>query len=118
MRVVEPPVGDRRAGDRRVEHVGTAHHRQRGEIAAEAPAADRDPVEVERVVLGRGMQRVDLIVEDRRRQIEMDRALPLAATPGRAASVDDDDGEALIGEPLRQSVRLRDASTYCTCGPP
>ena len=89
VRVVQPPVGDRRAGDRGVEHVGTPHHRERGEIATEAPAADRDTIEVERIVLGGGVQRVDLIVEDRCRQVEVDGALPLAAPSRRAASVDD-----------------------------
>ena len=36
--VVEPPLGDRRAGDGGVEHVGPAQHGERGEVAAEAPA--------------------------------------------------------------------------------
>ena len=43
VRVVQPPLGHRRAGDRGVEHVGPAQHGQRGEVAAEAPAADRHP---------------------------------------------------------------------------
>jgi hypothetical protein len=57
-RVVEAPLGDRRPGDRGVEHVGTAHHGECGEVAAEAPAADRDAVEVELgVAFGSGVER-------------------------------------------------------------
>ena len=41
--VVEPPLGDRRAGDGGVEDVGPAQHGERGEVAAEAPAADGRP---------------------------------------------------------------------------
>ena len=49
VRVVEPPVGHRRAGDRGVEHVGPAQHGERREVTTEAPPADGDPVEVEHV---------------------------------------------------------------------
>ena len=58
VRVVQPPLGDRRAGDGGVEHVGPAQHGERGEVAAEAPAADGDPLEVEHgVLLGGAVQR-------------------------------------------------------------
>ena len=65
--VVEPPVGDRRAGDRRVEDVGPAQHRERREVAAEGPAADRRPGARSSVGvrLGGRLQRVDLVVERR-----------------------------------------------------
>ena len=43
VRVVEPPVGDRRARDRRVEHVRPAQHRERGQVPAVGPAADGRP---------------------------------------------------------------------------
>ena len=113
VRVVEPPLGHRRAGDRGVEHVGAVEHRERGEVATEAPTPDRDPLEVETVEpLGGGVECVDLVVERRGRKVEMDVALPIAAASRRAAAVGDDHGEPLVGEPLRgreRVVRLHDA---------
>src|SRR5580692_3675102 len=44
--VVQVPVGDRRARDRRVKLLRAAQRRQRGQVAAERPAADRDPAGV------------------------------------------------------------------------
>ncbi len=105
VRVVETPLGDRRAGDGGVEDVGPAQHGERGEVAAEAPAADGDALEVEHaVLLGGVVQGGDLVVEDRGRQVVVDRPLPLAAAARRAATVGDDDGEPLVGEPLRGQV--------------
>ncbi|MCO5563880.1 hypothetical protein L7F22_017531 [Adiantum nelumboides] len=89
--VVERPVGDRRAGDGRVEDVGPAQHRQRGQVAAERPAADADPAQVEvRVGLGGRVQGRDLVLQHRSRQVAVDRAVELRAAageprPGRAA---------------------------------
>ena len=54
--VVEAPLGDRRAGDGGVEDVGPAQHGERGEVAAEAPPADGDAVEVEHAVLLGGVR--------------------------------------------------------------
>ena len=45
--VVQPPVGDRGARHRGVEHIRAAQHGQRGQVAAERPAADRDPAGVQ-----------------------------------------------------------------------
>ncbi len=103
--VVEAPVGHRRAGDRGVEDVGAAQHGERGEVATEAPTADAHLVEVEKgVALGELAECAHLIVEHRAGQIEVNRALPRRAPPGRAAAVDDHDREALVGEPLRAEV--------------
>ena len=55
------------------------------------------------MIIGRRVQAIDLVVEHRGGQIEMNRALPLAAPPRCAPAIDDDDGKALVGEPLRQS---------------
>ena len=51
------------------------------------------------------MQRVDLVLEHRRRDIAADRPLPGRSAPGRAAPVDDEHRESLIGEPLRFEER-------------
>ena len=48
VRVVQPPVGDRGAGDRRVEDVRAAQHGERGEVTAVRPAADADPGQIQR----------------------------------------------------------------------
>ena len=92
---------------------GRCEHGQRGEVAAEAPPADGDPIEVELgMLLGGELQRVDLIVEHGRRQIAVDGALPLGASARCAPTVDDHDRKALIGEPLRAEigvVRMDDA---------
>ena len=84
VRVVQPPVGDRRAGDGGVEDVGAAQHGQRGQVAAEAPAPDRHPVEVE---LGccsaAAVQRLDLVLEHRRRRGRGGRPAPTRC-PGPA----------------------------------
>ena len=118
--VVQTPLGHRRAGDRGVEHVGSAQHGERGEVAAEAPSADGDAVEVETGHLfGDAVERVDLVVEGRSGEVAVHRSLPLAAAAGRAAAVGDDDGEALVGEPLRRrGTRCGPACTRSACGPP
>ena len=69
VRVVQAPLGDRRAGDGGVEHVGPAQHGQRGQVAAEAPAPDRHPVQVELrdAASAAALQRLDLVLEHRRR---------------------------------------------------
>ena len=66
------------------------------DIAAEGPAADADPAEIERVVaLGGRVQRVDLIVQHRRQTIAVYGSLPLRAAPGSAASIRQQDREAV-----------------------
>ena len=103
MRVVQRPVGDGRAGDGGVEDVGPAQDGEGGQVAAERPAADGDLAEVEAVVGGgERLQGVDLVVEHRPGQVAVDRPLPRRPPPGRAPTVDDDDGEALVGQPLRR----------------
>ncbi len=96
--VVEPPVGDRRARDGGVEHVRPPQHRQRRQVAAERPAPDRDPAQVE-VGVGHRLEHVDLVVEGDR-EVVVDLALEGRAASGRAAPVGDDHGEALLGPPL------------------
>ena len=102
--VVEPPLGDRRAGDGGVEHVRAPQHGEGGEVAAEAPAADRHALQVEdAVLLGRPLKCLDLVLEDRRGEVDG----PLAPTPTRARRtppVGDDDGEPLVGHPLCPDV--------------
>ncbi len=105
VRVVQAPVGHRRPGDGGVEDVRPAEHGQRGQVATEAPPADRHAGEVElRVLLRRGVQGVDLVLEDRCGEVEVDGPLPGAAPARGAAAVGHDDGEALVGEPLRRVV--------------
>ena len=110
--VVEPPLGDRGAGDGGVEDVGPAQHRERRQVAAEAPAADGDAGQVEPGVLRRQRQQaVDLVLEHGTGEVAVDRPLPLGTAAGRAAPVDHDDREPLVGEPLRGEVgglRLHD----------
>ncbi len=106
VRVVEPPLGHRRAGDGRVDAVGSQQHGQGGEVPAEAPAADGDSVEVEASELGGCLlERVDLVLQRGCRQVLVDRPLPLGAAPRGPPAIDDDDGEAVVGEPLRNEVR-------------
>ena len=92
--------------------VGPAQHGEGGEVAAEAPPADRDARQVEARVLGRQRQQpVDLVLEDRAGEVAVDAALPRRAAARRAAPVDHHHGEALVGEPLRGEVgrpRLHD----------
>ena len=100
--VVEPPVGDRRTGDRSVEHVGSSQHGQGGQVAAERPAPDGHTTQVQPVVDRRqGLQGIDLVVEHGGRQVAVHSPLPFGSTPGCAPAVGDDHGEPLVGEPLR-----------------
>ncbi len=46
-RVVEPPIGDRRDGDPRLEHVVPFEQAERRHVAAVAPAPDADPLAVD-----------------------------------------------------------------------
>ena len=81
-------------------------HRQRGQVPAERPAPDADPGQVQvGALLGGRLQRLDLVLQDRAGQVAGDRAVPLGPAAGGAAAVGDDDGEALLGEPLRAQVR-------------
>ena len=106
MRVVQTPLGDGCASHCGVEHIGSTHHRERGEISAETPSANTDAREIEiGIVGGQRVERVHLIVEHGRGQIEMHTALPLGAECRCAATVGHDHGETLIGEPLRCAVR-------------
>ena len=104
--VVQRPVGDRRAGDGGVEDVRAAQHGQRGEVAPERPPADAHAGQVELGTVGRErVQGVDLVVQHRPGEIAPHRALERRAASRRAPAVDDDDGEALLGEPLAGQVR-------------
>ena len=100
--VVAPPVGDRGAGDRDVEDVGPAQDGERRQVAAERPAPDADPAEVDVVGVGLGdrRQRVDLVLQRDRREVPGDRAVPARSAPGGAPPVGDHDDEALVGQPL------------------
>ena len=107
--VVERPVGHRRAGDRRVEDVGPAQHGQCGEVAAERPAADRHPRGVEVGLEGGDLgQRGHLVLEHDVGDDVAHAAVPLRAARAGAAAVGDDDGEALVGPPLRLEPHVVD----------
>ena len=104
--VVQGPVGDRRAGDGGVEDVRAAQHGQRREVAPEGPPADAHAGQVEVGPAGRErVQRVDLVVQHRPGEIAAHRTLERRAASRGAPAVDDDDGEALLGEPLAGQVR-------------
>ena len=57
------------------------------------------------MVGGERVQGVDLVVQHRRGEVAVHRALARRAASRRAPAVDDDDGEALLGEPLAGQVR-------------
>ena len=111
--VVEAPIRHRRAGDRRMETVGSAQHGQGGQVAAEGPAADANAVEVHSRVLGRELvEGRDLIVEDGLCQVTPHRVLEVGSLAGCASAIGDHYRKALIGEPLGHAVsgaRLDDA---------
>ena len=68
MRVVQAPLGDGCASDTDVEDVGAAEYRERCEVAAEGPAANRDPGQIQELVQGsNSVKRIDLILKDRDR---------------------------------------------------
>src|SRR4029453_3516313 len=99
--VVQAPVGHRGAGHGGVEDVGAAQHGQGGQVAPARPAAGGHPAEVELGVVGaHGAQRLHLVVQDGTGQVAPDRPLPGRAPARGAAAVGDQDGEALVGEPL------------------
>ena len=52
------------------------------------------------MLLGSGVERLDLVVQDRAGEVELDGPLPLAAPARGAAAVGDHHREALVGEPL------------------
>ena len=89
-----------------MEDVGTPEHGQRREVPAERPAGDGHPSEVElaRELVGDTLQGVDLVLERLGGQVEVDAVVPGMAPAAGAASVGDDDGEALVGEPLRLEI--------------
>ena len=102
VRVVQPPLGDRCTGHRRVEHVGAAQHCERGQVATERPAANAHPCEIEREMRSSdALQRGHLVVEHGRREVTAHRTLPLRAARWRTTTVAHDHGVALVGEPLR-----------------
>ena len=88
-----------------MKHVGSAQHRERREITAEGPAADTNPpkVQVAEPLRGR-VQRVDLVLKHRAREVTADRPVPLRAPPRGTPAVRDHYGETLVGEPLRGQV--------------
>ena len=103
--VVEPPLGHRCAGDGGVEDVGPPEHGEGGEVAAEAPPPDRHAVEVEDAVLLGGRLSASTWSSStavaRSRWTARSQSDPAARRP---PAVGDDDGEPLVGEPLRADV--------------
>jgi hypothetical protein len=102
-RVVEAPLGHGRAGDGRVEHVGTAEYGKRGEVAAIRPSRDPDArgVHIVGEGLGDSSEGVDLVVQSDSGEVVLHRAFEVMTATGCAAAVRDDHAEALVGEPLR-----------------
>ncbi|GAA2804646.1 hypothetical protein GCM10020219_090390 [Nonomuraea dietziae] len=99
-------VTDWRSRDRPRERRRACAGRERGQVAAERPAADGDlgQVEVVGVLLGDPLQGVHLVVEHRGGQVVQHRPLEGGTASRGAAAVGDDDGEALLGEPLAGEV--------------
>jgi len=56
-------------------------------------------------IVAQGFEAGDLIFERDVDEIPFDHALPFTSAAGRATSVDRDDDEALIGQPLMQEIR-------------
>src|SRR5690349_17752469 len=84
-----------------MKHIGAAEHREGGEKTAEGPASDGHASQVEvRLQLGGGMQRVDLVLENRTGQVEVNASFPLWVASRRSPSVGDEYGEALVRPPL------------------
>ncbi len=71
------------------------------------------------MLLGGGVERRDLVFEDRVGEVEVDGALPVVAPAGGAATVGNDHREALVGEPLRGGVAVAGAAPPAArAGPP
>ena len=88
-----------------MEHIGAPEDGEPGEVSAEGPSSDRHPAEIELGVLfGRGVKRLDLILERGRGQVETHGFLPGQSPAGRPPAVGDEDGEPLIRQPLRDEV--------------
>ncbi len=113
MRVVVLPVDHRGAGEAGVEHIGSLHHRHGGEVAAERPAVDPDPVEVELLVpLAQRLQATHLIGERQGDQVVLDGAMPVATAIRGASPVNRHHDVAVIGKPLGQPVAARIAADH------
>ena len=119
VRVVERPVGHRRPGHGRVEHVRPPQYGERGEVAAEGPPLDRDPAQVElaREPVGDTREGVDLVLEHRSGQVVSDGPVPGGSPAGRASAVGDDHREALVGEPLVLQVGVAGRDHHPPLGP-
>jgi hypothetical protein len=101
VRVVQPLIVRGGSGDGRVEYVGAADHGDGRERSAVGSALDADPRPVQVGELdAERVERVDLIVQRRGEGIGEHCLGPLRSAAGRAAPVSDEDGEALLGEPL------------------
>ena len=106
VRVVQAHVGDRRARDAGAEHVGPPQQRRQGEVAPVGPAAHRHTRAIdEREALGHREQALDLVLERDVDVAAVHRLIPGDAAERRAAPVDDEHHEPLVGEPLRLEQR-------------
>src|SRR6185437_9008195 len=105
VRVVQAPVGNGRTRNCRMKDVGTTQHGQRREVPAERPAANADPGEVEVAVrFTERVQRIDLVIEYRCREVAGNLVLPRGPAPGRAATINDDHRESLVCKELRVEI--------------
>ena len=106
MGIVEPLVGDGRAGDGGAEDIGPSQHGHRRQEAAERPAADAHPVKIKvGVALRRRVQRGHLVLQRQIALVPVDGPFPGRPAPGGAAAIGDHDGEPLLGKPLGHQVR-------------
>ena len=104
--VVEMPVGNRRADDGGMEDIGAPEDPERSEVSTERPSADGHASEIELwVALRRGVQRLDLILQRWRGQVESDGLLPPQPAARRPPAVGDQHREPLVRQPLRYEVR-------------
>ncbi len=103
--VVQPPVGDGRARDGCMEHLWPVDDRHRREVAAERPASDCYPAEIEvEERVSSCVEAGHLVLEHDGGDVVPDRPLP-GRRPWCAAAVDHHDREALVSEPLALAER-------------
>src|SRR5262245_30379285 len=112
MRIVVFPIRDRGSSDGRLVDVRSLHHRERCHVATKRPPRDADSIQIHfRMPLAKKLQTSHLILDWNRAELAMDRPLPVAAAPGRAAILDGNHDEPLVREPLWDEPvahRLRD----------
>ncbi len=98
--VVEAPVGDRRAGDRRRPGAGAVEHRVEGVGAAAGPAPEADAVRVDPPEALQVVDPGELCRQVARAEAAIGAVFAPLAEEGRSAVVDHQDGVAALGHHL------------------